>query len=815
MNHENRNDQELENENRRLKERNRQLEGWLAEMERTEEARCYREVNNESFTEKLADMVWIMDRDLRTRYVSPAIKRVLGFTSKEHLALNLDKQITPASIKVALDTLKRELKIEREGSGDPDRMTTLEVEMYHKDGSTRWLEFILGGIRNNEGVLTDIYGVSRDITKRRRAEEELQQTRDNFRRTLDESPLGVRIVSGDGDTLYANRRILDIYGYQDIDELRDTPAKERYTPESYAEYKLRKENRKRGSDGNSEYDISIVRKNGEVRHLQVLRKRILWDGEWQYQVIYQDVTERKRMEEALRKREEYFRELVENISDIIVTMDEGGTITYVSPSVERIAGYRPDELIGTCFLDIFISEDLPAAFSEYARAMISRDVALPSSFRIRHNNGAILVMEGVCKNLLHNPAIASFVANIRDVTEKRRTEKERVGLEAKLQLAQKMEAIGALAGGVAHDFNNLLAGIQGHVTMCLLHSERTHPNYERLKRVGEIVDSGAKLTGQLLGFSREQQREIRSADMNEVLDRTLMMFGRTRKEISIWRHCAEDLWAVEVDRGQMEQVIMNLCLNAVEASRQPSRIDVYTACEEVAADQAAALELPPGRYVRFGVRDRGCGMDAATVERVFEPFFTTKPTGRGMGLAATQGIVHSHKGQIRIDSTLGKGTTVSVWLPVAPWEASQQTSASKPSVSTLPRGNETVLLIDEQKTDLQTAEASLSSLGYCTVSRADLASALAFLETNSDDVHLVLLDVDISHFPRVSPLRQIRKHCPEVPVLLTGRSLTDAALRRLRKQGAMGLVRKPFELPELAAAVRSCLDMVPGRNRSS
>ncbi len=803
VNHENRNDQELENENRRLKERNRQLEGWLAEMERTEEARCYREVNNESFTEKLADMVWIMDRDLRTRYVSPAIKRVLGFTSKEHLALNLDKQITPASIKVALDTLKRELKIEREGSGDPDRMTTLEVEMYHKDGSTRWLEFILGGIRNNEGVLTDIYGVSRDITKRRRAEEELQQTRDNFRRTLDESPLGVRIVSGDGDTLYANRRILDIYGYQDIDELRDTPAKERYTPESYAEYKLRKENRKRGSDGNSEYDISIVRKNGEVRHLQVLRKRILWDGEWQYQVIYQNVTERKRMEEALRKREEYFRELVENISDIIVTMDEGGTITYVSPSVERIAGYRPDELIGTCFLDIFISEDLPAAFSEYARAMISRDVALPSSFRIRHNNGAILVMEGVCKNLLHNPAIASFVANIRDVTEKRRTEKERVGLEAKLQLAQKMEAIGALAGGVAHDFNNLLAGIQGHVTMCLLHSERTHPNYERLKRVGEIVDSGAKLTGQLLGFSREQQREIRSADMNEVLDRTLMMFGRTRKEISIWRHCAEDLWAVEVDRGQMEQVIMNLLVNAWQAMPLPGEIVLETKNVFFTNQPVLPGIVTPGRYVKISLRDNGIGMDRETRERIFDPFFTTKERdgGTGLGLTTVYGIIKGHNGVIDVTSEPGSGTTFDIYLPATERRIEQ---TPDDAAEMLP-GTETILLVDDEAVNLEVTGDLLEILGYKVYKAGNGQEAVAVYMEKRDQIDLVILDMIMPGISGGETLELLREINPCLPILLSSGYSNNSQVEQLMKMGCKGFLQKPFHAEELSRKIREIL----------
>ncbi len=518
-------------------------------------------------------------------------------------------------------------------------------------------------------------------------------------------------------------------------------------------------------------------------------------------VLILDITASKRAEEALRDSEKRLRAVAEGSPIILFAIEQDGTISLCEGKPLEHLNIRPQDLVGRSVREVF--GNVPQAMADFARVLAGETAT------------TALSVQGRSFEIWHSPVrdqqgeITGIIGVANDVTEHNR-------LQAQLLQSQKLQSIGTLAGGVAHDFGNLLAVIIGNLSIVLRKDPATPKAKELLRDVMGAAERASALTHQLLAFARGGLQKPAPTNLNCHVESVLQIIRRTTpRQIDLRVELDTDLPQVIADPTQMEQVIMNLCLNAVEASRQPSRIDVYTACEEVAADQAAALELPPGRYVRFGVRDRGCGMDAATVERVFEPFFTTKPTGRGMGLAATQGIVHSHKGQIRIDSTLGKGTTVSVWLPVAPWEASQQTSASKPSVSTLPRGNETVLLIDEQKTDLQTAEASLSSLGYCTVSRADLASALAFLETNSDDVHLVLLDVDISHFPRVSPLRQIRKHCPEVPVLLTGRSLTDAALRRLRKQGAMGLVRKPFELPELAAAVRSCLDMVPGRNRSS
>ncbi|MDI9569116.1 MAG: PAS domain S-box protein [Pseudomonadota bacterium] len=803
MNHEGRTEQELEKENEILKESIRQLAAKPAEMGRAGGLPGYREARNESVLEKLADIVWLLDEDFRIRYISPAVERVLGYAPREYLALPVDKRIAPASLKTAREALRGEMEIERRGGGTPDRMTTLEVEMYHQDGATRWLEFILVGARDSQGTLTGICGVSRDITKRRRAEEELQQTRDNFRRSLDESPLGVRVVGDDGETLYANRALLDFYGYRDIEEFRNTPVRMRYTPESYAAHERRREDRKRGEREYFRYDISIVRKDGEVRHLEVFRKPILWDGGWRYQATYQDITERKRMEEALRKREEYFRELVENISDIIVTMDKGGTITYVSPSVERIAGYRPDELVGASFLDFFITDDLPGAFGEFSRAMAGRDAVFPINFRIGHKNGAVLDMEGVCKNLLHNPAIASFVANIRDVTEKRRTEKERAGLEAKLRLAQKMEAIGALASGVAHDFNNLLAGIQGHVTMCLLQSERTHGNYERLKRIGEIVDSGANLTSQLLGFSRERQREVRPSNMNELIERTLMMFGRTRKEISIWRHCAEDLWAVEIDRGQMEQVIMNLLVNAWQAMPLPGEIVLETKNVFFADQPALPGIVAPGRYVKISVKDNGVGMDRETRERIFDPFFTTKERdgGSGLGLTTAYGIVKGHNGVIDVMSEPGRGTTFDIYLPATegPIEQSRQVDAE------LLPGTETILLVDDEAVNLEVTGDLLEIMGYKVYKAGSGQEAVAVYMEKGDEIALVILDMVMPGISGGETLELLKGINPDLPVILCSGYSNNNQVEQLMSRGCKDFLQKPFHAEDLSRKLREIL----------
>ena len=505
--------------------------------------------------------------------------------------------------------------------------------------------------------------------------------------------------------------------------------------------------------------------------------------------------------EALRKSEQRLRAIAQGSPVVLFAVDRDGCISVCEGKPLERLGIRSQDVLGRSAREAFA--DVPQALAELERALAGETVT--ASLNIRERSFEIW----------YSPVrdqqgeITGVIGVANDVTERNR-------LHAQLLQSQKLQSIGTLAGGVAHDFGNLLAVIIGNLSI-LLRKDSTPPKVKELLRdVMDAAERASALTRQLLAFARGGLQKPVPTNLNRHVESVLQIIRRTTpRQIDLAVDLDAHLPQIIADPAQMEQVIMNLCLNAVEASRPPSRIELSTACEDLDAEQSAALGLSPGRYVRLEVRDRGCGMDADTVQRVFDPFFTTKPTGRGMGLAATQGIVHSHKGQIRMKSAVNKGTTVSVWLPVAPWETLQQGVLSQTGLSALPRGSETILLVDEHVSELQMAEANLSSLGYCAIPRADLASALEFLDTNSDDIDLVLLDVGVSHSPRVSAVKQVRKRCPQAPIFLTGRSVTHASLRRLRRQGAMGFLRKPYELPELAASVRSCLDTAPGRRSAS
>ena len=244
---------------------------------------------------------------------------------------------------------------------------------------------------------------------------------------------------------------------------------------------------------------------------------------------------------------------------------------------------------------------------------------------------------------------------------------DRKVLEARLRQAHKIEAIGTLAGGIAHDFNNLLMGIQGYASLILFDMNTNHPHYEKLKRIEDHVRSGAELTKQLLGFARGGRYEVAVADLNEIIDKTSTMFGRTKKEITIHRKFEENLWTVEVDRGQIEQVFLNLYVNAWQA--MPGGGDIYLETANVTINKGymKPFYVKPGRYVKVSVTDTGIGMDEKTKERIFEPFFTTKEMGRGtgLGLASVYGIIKGHNGIINVYSEKGHGATFTVYLPAS------------------------------------------------------------------------------------------------------------------------------------------------------
>jgi two-component system cell cycle sensor histidine kinase/response regulator CckA len=393
--------------------------------------------------------------------------------------------------------------------------------------------------------------------------------------------------------------------------------------------------------------------------------------------------------------------------------------------------------------------------------------------------------------------IETSIIILSDVTEQKR-------LEEQLQQAQKMEAIGTLAGGVAHDFNNLLMGIQGNISLMLLDVKEQDPNFEEIKSIERCVESAAKLTKQLLGFARGGKYTVKATSLNNLIRRLTGMFERTHRNIAFHKAYRPNLWAVEVDPGQIEQVVINLFLNACQA--MPQKGDLYVRTENVFLDKKdlKSYDLKPGRYVRISIVDTGMGIPPEIQPRIFEPFFTTKKVGNGsgMGLASAFGIVKNHGGFIECQSEPEKGSTFNVYLPASYFSALKE---GEPHVELL-KGSETILIVDDEWVVLKVGRRLLKYLGYRVFIARNGSAALKIFNACRDRIDLVLLDIIMPELNGEEVYQQMKEKKPDVKVLLSSGYSIDWQARKMIEKGCLGFIPKPFTMKELSMQIRKILD---------
>ena len=487
----------------------------------------------------------------------------------------------------------------------------------------------------------------------------------------------------------------------------------------------------------------------------------------------------------------HFEVILNGMAEGILEITPEGKLVYANPKAISLINRTEDQLLSSDFSDLFLESDrqrIKDPLMEIHRT--SQPIAV---------NGPLMLNEKqVSLHLLPvmDEMQRSIIIILNDVSEQKR-------MEVQLIQAQKMEAIGTLAGGIAHDFNNLLMVIQGNVSLMLLDVNPAHPHHEMLRTIEKQVQSGSKLTSQLLGYARKGRYELRSVHLNQLVADTSEAFGRTRKNITIHRELASDLFTCEADQGQIEQVLMNLFVNSADAMPKGGDLFLKTANVNFKEIKGSGYLPNPGDYILLTVTDTGVGMDSKTIDRIFDPFFTTKELGRGtgLGLASTYGIVKGHGGYIEVKSEKGHGSTFKVYLPASGKPAQQAVKPSAP----ISKAIGTVLLVDDEEVILDVSEKVLKVLGYKVLVARGGAEAIEIFKKHQHSIDLVLLDIIMPHMGGGEAYDRLKEISPDVKVLLSSGYSIDGEASKIMERGCNGFIQKPFDIMQLSQSIRTIL----------
>ncbi len=520
--------------------------------------------------------------------------------------------------------------------------------------------------------------------------------------------------------------------------------------------------------------------------------------------LEKEIDEHKQVQENLRKNEEKFRLLTENANDVIWTMDMDLNYTYISPAVEKVQGWSQEDAASLTIHDVLTPESMEIALNRveanlaHGAKIGNYDISDRLELELYCQGGTTIWAEISASFILGKDGKPVGILGVtRDVTERK-------NLENQLFQARKMESIGTLAGGIAHDFNNLLMGIQGRASLLALDLDPPSEQFEHIEAIREYVVSATGLTKQLLGFARGGKYDVKPVDINELLLTTAKMFGRTRKQLRIQTKTDPSQPVVEADKSQIEQVLLNLFVNAWQAMPGGGELSLETSVVNFDDMASTSHEIDPGCYIKIKVTDTGIGMDKDTQQKIFDPFFTTKQKrrGTGMGLASAYGIVKNHGGMITVDSSVGRGSTFTIYLPSSEKMVAKRIITDEEMI----HGSETILVVDDEKMVLDVGKAMIGKLGYKVLISNSGKEALETIANPNMNVDLVILDLIMPDMDGGQTFDRIREMRPHIPVMLSSGYALDGQASEIMNRGCDGFIQKPFSLSELSKNIRNILD---------
>ena len=642
--------------------------------------------------------------------------------------------------------------------------------------------------------------LKKEVSKLKQTEEVLEQSEEKYRGLVENSFDGIFVQKGP-TIIFTNQRLNEMLGY-DEGELIGLDHWLAYHPDYREVTRKRAQARMRGEKVTHQYEVKLQRKDGSWFYGEINARAISLEEEHGIQVWVRDITERKRSEEELKTRQTYLESVLYSAPDAIVTLDASQDVLEWNIGAEQIFGYTRHEAAGKNLDDLVTGPDVIDESKELTTQVLSGGKVLPrETVRYRKDGTPVNVIVAGSPIIIRDE-LQGVVAVYTDITERKQAEEEKKLLQAQLLQAQKMEAIGTLAGGIAHNFNNLLMGIQGNTSLMLIDTPSDHPHYERLTTIEKSVQSGSKLTSQLLGYARGGRYEVKPISINRIITDTSSTFSMTRKDITLHHDLASDLAGVKADRGQIEQVVLNIYVNAAEAMGGGGELFITTRNIPHTEITGKPYTIKPGNYILLTIKDTGIGMDKHTQAKVFDPFFTTKglAKGTGLGLASVYGIMKAHGGYIDVTSQKGHGTTFFLYLPASTETIGEE--VQKPGV--IVKGEETILLVDDEEIILDVGEALLTSLGYTVLIAHGGKEAIETLRTTlpSSPPDLVILDMIMPSMGGGETYDRMKELSPSIKVLLSSGYSINGQAKEILKRGCDGFIQKPFTLGEISKAIR-------------
>ncbi len=511
-----------------------------------------------------------------------------------------------------------------------------------------------------------------------------------------------------------------------------------------------------------------------------------------------DITDRKQAERLVQESNEKYQRITQAITDYTYTVridNDHSVKTEHKPACVAVTGYTADEFMKNPLLWIqMVYEEDRAVVEEHAKHTLTGRKVEPLEHRIIHKDGSLRWVKNTpVQHFNQRGRLSSYDGLVQDITDRKH-------LENQLRQAQKLEALGTLAGGIAHNFNNLLMAIQGNTGLILLNTDTKDPNYEKLCDIQDAIRSGAGLTSQLLGFAKNGKFEVKPINLNELIKNQNRIFGNSKKEITVRGKYEENPWTVYVDKGQIEQVLLNLYVNAADAMVGGGSLYIQTRNIILDENDSHRYGIEPGKYVKVSVTDTGIGIDEEIIERIFDPFFTTKEMshGSGLGLASVYGIIKNHNGRISVNSKKGEGSVFDFYIPASNKTIIQENHSNKEIIN----GHEAILLVDDEDIIIDIGKQMLKTMQYKVIIARSGTEAIKIYAEQKDKIDLVILDMIMPNMGGSETYDRLKKINSSVKILLSSGYSIEGQAADIMNRGCNGFIQKPFSIIDLSLQLR-------------